>query len=685
MSNGDSSQNGTHGSERETNGRISMGRRGAMTALGAVGLGATLTGAVSARESARTDGRDGLGTQPWYEWEADVTASGHRLTDLDALDVAHTHTNSRDAAVVVWRDDDGVYHADDRGGTVASDGEPMAVLQAALDALDADRRTKATVQIATDLTVSDSHDVTGVDVPSHTRLAIAGAVTVEGETGDLFLVEGVENVEFTRLVVRGPASRAIFADDCSDLTIGRLWIDGVTVQGVRLQGGCTDVQIDTAYVANTGHHGIETYDVERIQIGQVTGVDPGSSVVLLNETVDATVGQVVGRNPSFDYATFRLANGCRNVSVGRVISRGGVRGLSIITGTRDVTVGSVLIQGGRKAGILLVDVKNVKILGGVIKNTDGPGVNFWSIGLMGESSEINEGVTLANLRITDDRDEPRQPWAIDEDGACLHNQFINNDVRGGGTEGRIKTASETTVVRGNVGGGLDRGTVTLESGGSPAARVAGVSEHYRSTPEARTAPYDEASAAAAWEQYPAWNAETGQWDLVFEWRTDPGTDIDVDYVVDRPRAAIGREIDRDSLWEEAVQSIEPGTYRIVAEHSGKVLEVADGSTATGAAIQQGEFADDPHQRWVVDGEMEGRQGWFTLAAEHSGKGIVFSGTDAVQGSVAEYRAERYESGFQVDVPGGRLEVADAALDSGAPVRAGPWRGASHQIWSFDRL
>ncbi|GAB7021370.1 RICIN domain-containing protein [Halostagnicola bangensis] len=671
---------------------LSMGRRGALAALGAAGLGAAISGSASAggKEGANTAN---TGTQPWYEWDGDVDAGENGLYDLESLEVDHTYTRAGDADVTVWCDGDGTYHADTEDGTISSDDEPMAVLQDALDSLEDARTTKATVRVTSDLVVSEDHDVHGVDVPSYTRLDIAGTVSVEGETGDVLSMSGVENVHVPQLTVEGEAGRAVFADDSSNLTFGRLWIDGVTGQGVRLEGGCTDVQIDTAYVTNTGHHGIETYDVERIQIGQVIGVDPGSCVVLLNETFDASVGQVIGENPQFDYATFRLANGCRGISVGRVVSRGGVRGLSIITGTRDVTVGEVNVQGASKAGILLVDVRNIKILGGIIKNTDASGVNFWSLGLMGESSEINEGITLANLRITDDRDEPKQPWAINERGACLHNQFVNNDVRLPGSDDvsadgetdRIHVASEMTVVHGNVGGGVDRGTATLEPDASPAARVEGVSEHYHSTLEARTAPHGGASASAAWESYPEWNAESEAWDLVFEWRTDPGTSLEVDYVVDQPGAAIGRDIDRNAVWEAGVQSIEPGTYRVVAEHSGQVLEVADGSPSSGARIQQGEWNDEPHQRWEVEGEMDGRQGQFTLTAEHSGMGVTFSGSDAVQGSAEEYRMERYENGFQIDVPDGRLEVAEASDESGATVRAGEWEGGAHQIWTFERL
>ena len=664
---------------------LSLGRRGALAALGAAGIGAAFGGTASATPG-RSPGGPDTGNQPWYEWDADVVANGNGLYDLESLEVEHTYTPADAADVTVWCDGNGTYYADGEDETIESGEEPMAIVQAALDALPDDRSTKSTVRVTGDLEISEDHEVTGVDVPDHTRLELEGTVTIDGETDDVLSLEGVENVDIPRLTVEGAASRALFVANSSNLTFGELWIDGVTVQGVRIQGGCTNIQIGTAYVTNTGHHGIETYDVERIQIDQVIGVDPGSCVLLLNETFDASVGQVIGRNPQFDYATFRLANGCRNISVGRVISRGGVRGLSIITGTRNVTVGEVNVHDASRAGILLVDVRNVKILGGVIKNTDAPGVNFWSLGLMGESSEINEGITLANLRITDDREDPKQPWAINERGACLHNQFINNDVRiDGSDDGRIHAASETTVVHGNLGGGIDRGTVTLEAGASPAARVEGVSEYHRSTLEARTAPYDGADASAAWESYPEWNAEAGEWDLVFEWRTDPGTDLDVDYVVDQPRATIGREIDRDAVWEDGVNSIEPGTYRVVAAHSGQVLEVADGSTSSGAQIQQGEWNDEPHQRWEVGGEMDGRQGYFTLIAEHSGKGITFSGSNAVQGSPQEYRMERYESGFQIEVPEGRLEVADAATEDGAPVQADAWEGGDNQIWKFERL
>ena len=659
-----------------------VGRREVMGTLGAIGLGEAFAGSASAQQ----DNGSGIGNQPWYSWEANVDAADHQLKYLGGLDVDHVYTSARDADVIVWRDSDDVYHADGSDGNVASGAELMAVVQAAVDSLNEDRTAKECVLIASSGIVSADDEVTGVELPSYTSVDVAGEITVEGETDDLFSAVDAENVEIPRLTVKGGASRAVFMDNCIEVRLGQLWIEDVTVQGVRLQGGCEDVQIDTAYVANTGHHGVETYDVTRIQIGQVIGVNPGSSVVLLNETFDATVGQVVGRNPKFDYATFRLANGCQNVTCGRVVSRGGVRGVSIITGTRDVTVGEVNIHGGRKAGMLLVDVENVNILGGVIKNVDGPGVNIWSLGLQGSVSEINEGITLSNLRISDDRpeDERQQTRAISEDGACLNNRFIDNDVRDGGTEGLIDVGAETTVVDRNLADGLDSGTVTLSPGASPAARVENVTEYQLSSLVLRAQPYDAPDAAFAWDNYFEWTGS--QWDLVLEWQTDPGRPLTLEYVVDRPQGTTDREFNREQIWEESVQSVEPGTYRIVASHSGKVMEVANGSESVGANVQQGTWNDEPYQRWTVRG---GGSDWRVTAdrieAEHSGLALDVARENARQGRGRGFTLERYENGHQIKTDDGRLQVVDASTEDGANIVEGGWEGQGNQIWLFEKL
>lgn len=354
------------------------------------------------------------------------------------------------------------------------------------------------------------------------------------------------------------------------------------------------------------------------------------------------------------------------MTCGRVVSRGGVRG-------------------GRMAGMLLVDVRNVNVLGGVIKNVDGPGVNIWSLGLQGTTSEINEGITLSNLRITDERPEGerKQTWAISEDGACLNNRFIDNDVRSGGTEGLIDVGSETTVVDRNSGGGLASGTVTLSPGTSPAARIEGVTADQLSSLQVRAQPLDAPDAAFAWADHFEWTGD--RWDLVFEWRTDPGHPLTLEYVVDRPQATTDREFDREEIWETSVPTVEPDTYRIVNAHSGKVMEVASGSEAVGAPVQQGTWNNEPYQRWTVTGGGSDWRVTARLEPKHSRLALDESGERAVQGPGQEFTLERYENGHQIKTGDGRFQVADASTADGANVVEGDWEGRANQIWLFERL
>ncbi len=81
------------------------------------------------------------------------------------------------------------------------------------------------------------------------------------------------------------------------------------------------------------------------------------------------------------------------------------------------------------------------------------------------------------------------------------------------------------------------GTVTLSTGSTPAARVTGVS----STESMNFAPprvqpdtgSTQPSADYSWESYMEWDDSAGAWDLVIEWRTDPGSNVSAVYEVTR--------------------------------------------------------------------------------------------------------------------------------------------------------
>lgn len=517
----------------------SLPRRGALGLIGAAGLGAALGGSASANQS--SNGGPETGNQPWYEWEADVDANGHDLLNLNALDVQHIYTYAREADVVVWKDDEGTFHADGPDGEVASGDSVLAVTQAAVDSLSEGRTSKEKVLITAPGEIGSNDDP--LKLPSYTILDVPVTLTVpDGAEAPLVVrANGAEEIEIQSLTVEGQAAGGIRLTSCSRVRLGDITLVGVGGDGIRIDGRrdaprSTDIQIDRLYVENTGHHGLETYGVDRIQIDQVIGIDPASCVVLLNDTTDATVNSIVGKEPGVPpgYATFRVANGAHDVTVGEVVSRGGARGVFGVSECYDITVGEVNIVGARDQGILIQNCQNFAVDGGVVKNSN----DAVRIDTRDDGDQIPaEGVSITNLRVVDDREEKQQTYGIHETGPRTNqNRFVNNDVRDAGTEADIAIFSDSTVVRDNVGGGVDAGTVTLTSGASPAARVEGVLNMERSALDARAEPTMAGTGETyAWETYFEWNGGAGEWDMIFEWRTDPGTDIEVDYIVDKTR------------------------------------------------------------------------------------------------------------------------------------------------------
>ncbi|WP_276256274.1 hypothetical protein [Halomontanus rarus] len=141
------------------------------------------------------------------------------------------------------------------------------------------------------------------------------------------------------------------------------------------------------------------------------------------------------------------------------------------------------IIGADTPGAMITDPNNVVINGGVIKNCTGEGIRIHSDDPYPGNAR---GVTVSDLRIYDDQDEPTQAYAIRETGEhSMNNRIVDCDVRNGGTEGLIEVTSESTMVADNVGDGVASGTVTLESGSDPAARVEGVSRASHSSSERR--------------------------------------------------------------------------------------------------------------------------------------------------------------------------------------------------------
>lgn len=553
---------------QSTDDGLTLTRRTALGLLGAGTVGAATTG-----RAAADHGGNGDEVRPWNQH---VDAQGHDLRNLHGLEVDHVYSAARDADVIVWKDDEGVFHADGYDGHVTSGTDVMAVTQAAVDSLTDGRTTAEKVAVVSSGTVAaETAERRTIELPSYTVLDVPATIHVEYEPGEhsndvVVRARNETHVEIPRLNVTGGPWMAVRIMSCSNVTLGRIDVrfgadsnanDAVRIDGHADAGRTTDVQLDAAYIENGTQHAVETYGVDRVQIGQVLARGTEGCAVLLNDTHAATIDSVVGYNPESEtrYATFRVANEVENVSCGQVVSTDAPRGVHISDG-RDITIGTVNIHNPRTLGIAADStVENAIVQGGLIKNCTQEGIR-----------SDTQGFAVSNVRVYDDRPEGdrEQPVAIRITGD--HSSVVNCDVRDGGTERLLDITADDTVVRDNIGDGIDSGTVTLESGADPAAGVEGVSDNPAATLDLRASAVETPAGSCAWDHRFEWDGDAERWDLRFEWRTDPGADLTLEYIVDQPQANLGLERKED--WDHDTS---PG---IVDSFESGALEAYDGDT-----------------------------------------------------------------------------------------------------------
>ncbi|WP_276255868.1 RICIN domain-containing protein [Halomontanus rarus] len=695
---------------------MSLTRRTALAVLGAGTVGAAMTGSASADHSDTEDASI-------RKWNQHIDAQGHDLLDLHALEVDHVHTNARDADALVWEDDDGTYHVDDDEDTLYSGEDFTEAVQTALDSLTDGRTTKETVVVTCSGTATPPEgghwedDDAAIDVPSNTILDLRGTIYVDDTNTTALRALDAENIEIPRLSVEGSWSSPFFFRSVSNLKVGHvdLRVDedgegsGIRIDGFAYGRGedtirCEDIQFGSVYVENTTHHAFETYAVDRIQVGQVIARRTFTGAgVLLNDTTDATVGAVVGEDIDYreeegesgGYAAFRAANDAHDITVGQVICRGGARGVFGVSGSHNITVGEVNIS-EMFGGIFIEDCQNFTINGGVVKNCDWEAVRIHSRNDFGHSP--TNGVTISNLRTYDDRpeDEREQSYGIYVSGNQTSNvRIVNCDVREGGTEQNIRVDADETILHNNHGGGLATGTVTLEGGADPAAVVEDVSPFEYQQPSLRSDPVEASGTTFAYDHYFLWNGDSEAWDLHFEWKHDPEADVDVQYVVDNPRANLGTG---DSGQEtELVDDLTEGTYLISAELNDDDIVMSvddDAGLADGANVYNETVGEATEQVWEAT-ELE--DGTFRIDAAN-GDGLVLeaedgetgTGTNLVLGTWEGAEYQKFEAVPRSDVAY-TLEPAHADLavdvwevdpEPGADLRHWSPTGGNNQLFTF---
>jgi hypothetical protein len=136
-----------------------------------------------------------------------------------------------------------------------------------------------------------------------------------------------------------------------------------------------------------------------------------------------------------------------------------------------------------------------------------------------------------------------------------------------------------------------------------------------------------------------------------------------------------------------------GTYKIVAKHSGKALDVQNASTSNMAIVQQWDYAGSTNQQWQVTA-LGG--GYYKVIAAHSTKSLDVVANSLDDGAaVKQYTyAGNTNQQFQIqDVGGGyyrmvagqsgrSLEITGASTANGGTLQQAEYTGADNQKWQF---
>ncbi|WP_328382147.1 RICIN domain-containing protein [Micromonospora zamorensis] len=297
--------------------------------------------------------------------------------------------------------------------TVYSGTSMLSAMQAAVNSLSAGRTAKQRVVVRGSGSMSAG---SRLSLPSYTTLAVCGTINVTGSgSGDQAPVysRGTTDVEVQNLTLTGSPLYGIFMRNVNNLTLGQIDMRLSAGLGVRIDnhGGdrsvkVRNVRIDTVYVSGTGTHGVETYGVDGLTIGTVTARNTRDSGLLLNDTINATVGTVdaQGAGAGTGYAAFRMANRNgrvgssypTNIRVGNVIASGGGRGIFCVSESGGAVIDRVTISNTGNNSILVENCYNVVIAGVSGTVTGGGEIRIASR----TEFPISSGIRLQNLTVS---------------------------------------------------------------------------------------------------------------------------------------------------------------------------------------------------------------------------------------------------------------------------------------------
>jgi hypothetical protein len=259
------------------------------------------------------------------------------------------------------------------------------------------------------------------NLPNFLVLNVCGTISVTGAASGSdkspIYARGRHDIDIPNLKMTGAPMYGMFFRNVDNLHLGDIELKLSDGLGIRIDNNAqtqknTNVVIDRVYGEGTGSHIVETYGIDKIKIGTITGKDVGECGLLLNNSTNAEVDLVSCDNcgAGTGYAAFRIANDAGkigddwpagNIHVKKVFARAGGRGIFSVSGSGGLTIDEIDVADTGNNAILLQNCINTTIAAraGTVSNG--------SVLLSNDTTNTNNGmfepsrnVTLQNLTLS---------------------------------------------------------------------------------------------------------------------------------------------------------------------------------------------------------------------------------------------------------------------------------------------
>lgn len=138
-----------------------------------------------------------------------------------------------------------------------------------------------------------------------------------------------------------------------------------------------------------------------------------------------------------------------------------------------------------------------------------------------------------------------------------------------------------------------------------------------------------------------------------------------------------------------------GTYKVIARHSGKAMEVTNWGTTDGTAVQQWSWLGGNNQRWTFELQTDG---YYEIKPNHTtGKNLDVNGGSGVNGTKIQIWTDNNGNNqrFKIENLGGGyyrvtpkvsltscLDVEGAGTGDGTRILEWTWGGGNNQQWQI---